>query len=141
MAGCGDTYRYFKSGPVGWALKREIRDRGASRVDLSKLTDFTWDQLFLFAPYTPKMDVCAVLALAAPDCDRLVKGESMDDGEMALAFRQAGAVVHVEMHYRWNGDFTPVPEAQPIGRDRAVFRVVQEGVSASGGPWLHLVQE
>lgn len=132
-AACGDAYRYFKNGPVGWALKQEIRDRAASRVVLSQLTNFAWDQLLWFEPYTPKAEVCATLAIPVSECERQVKDESTDDGEMVLAFRRAGAVVHMELHYRLHGNFTPVPAEQPINRDKAIFRVVREGVSASGG--------
>lgn len=141
LAGCGEAYRYFGSGPVGWAIKQEVRDRGASRVVLSRLTSFDWDQLFLFAPYSPRSEVCAVLKIAASDCDGKVPAVSSDDGVMLLAFQRAGAVVHVELHYRWHGDFTPLPSMQPIRRDTAVFRVRREGQSASGGPWLKLVLE
>jgi hypothetical protein len=141
LAGCGEAYRYFKSGPVSWSLKQEVRDRGASRVVLSQLTNFGWDQLFLFEPYTPKTEVCATLAIAASECDREVQASSTDDGEMLLAFRQAGAVVHVELHYRWHGDFTPLVAEQPVGRNKAIFRVLREGDGASGGPWLKLVLE
>ena len=141
LAGCGEAYRFFKSGPVSWALKKEVRDRGATRIVLSQLTSFGWDQLYLFGPYSPKSEVCAELKVAAADCDRKVRDDSTDDGEMLLVFRRAGEVVHVELHYRWHGDFTPVPVAQPISRERAVFRVQQEGQTASGGPWLKLVIE
>lgn len=141
LAGCGEIDRYLTAGPVGWALKQEVRDRGASRVVLSRLTNFDWDQLFVFGPYAPQAEVCAVLAVSASDCESKVGAGSMDDGEMVLAFRRGGELVHAELHLRWHGDLTPVPAAQPISRDRAVFRVLREGQAASGGPWIKLALE
>lgn len=32
LVGCGEAYRSLTSGPVGRALKQEVRDRGADRV-------------------------------------------------------------------------------------------------------------
>lgn len=141
VAGCGEVYRYFNSGPVGWALKHELRDRHSQRVVLSQLTRFAWDEVFLFGPYLPKSDVCAALAISDSQCEHSISAESTDDGEMLLAFRQSGALVHTELHFRWHGDFTPIPSPQPIARSRAVFRVVPEGQGASGGVWLKLVLE
>lgn len=141
LAACGEAYRYFKSGPVGWALKRELRDLHAQRVVLSQLTSFAWDEVFLFGPYFPKADVCSVLAIPVSQCEGSVAVESADDGEMTLAFRKSGALVHTELHYRWHGDFTPTPMSQPIARSKANFRVLPEGRGASGGVWLKLVLE
>jgi hypothetical protein len=141
LFGCGEAYRYAVSGPVGWQLKREIRDRGAKRIVLSELTTFAWDEVYLFGPYFPRSEVCKALKLSVDDCNRRITAESTDDGEMLIAFRERGALVHSEMHMRWHGDFTPVPERQPIAKKNAVFKVVPAGQGASGGFWLKLVLE
>jgi hypothetical protein len=141
LVGCGEVYRYAVSGPVGWQLKREIRDRGAKRIVLSELTAFAWDEVYLFGPYLPRSEVCKTLKLSVDDCNRKVTAESTDDGEMFVAFQERGALVHAEMHIRWHGDFTPVPEHQPIAKKNAVFKVVPAGQGALGGSWLKLVLE
>ena len=141
MAGCDEAYRYWASGPVGWALKRELRDRHSQRVALSDVTRFSWDEVFLFSPYSPRSEVCAALAIPDAQCQSLIPEESRDDGGMLLVFRQSGKIVHTELHYRYYGDFTPVPASQPISRSKAVFRVAPEGQAASGGVWLKLVLE
>ena len=141
LAGCGDIYRYYKSGPVSWALKREVRDNYAQRIVLSDLTRFAWDELFLFGPYQPKSMVCATLGIGEMQCESRILVTSVDDGEMLIAFRKSGALVHSELHYRWHGDFTPLPSVQPIPLSRATFRVVPEGRAAGGGAWLKLVLE
>ena len=53
LAGCGDIYRYVASGEVGWALKKEIRDRGRQEIALAGLTRFAWDEMIVFGAYTP----------------------------------------------------------------------------------------
>lgn len=137
LSGCGDIYRYLKSGEVGWALKKELRDRRATRVDLVKITKFGWDELFLFGPYEPSSEVCKRLALAPGDCESAITDESTDDGDMLMVFRQAGKVVHSEMHVRWHGDFTPVPD-DPLTPETAAFTVSVDGKGASGEDWLKL---
>jgi hypothetical protein len=137
LSGCGDIYRYLKSGEVGWALKKELRDRKAARVELAKITKFEWDEFFLFGPYQPTSEVCKRLALSPGDCKSAISAESTDDGEMLMVFRLKGKVVHSEMHIRWNGDFTPEPD-EPLTPQTAVFSVSVEGKGANGEDWLKL---
>jgi len=122
LSGCGDVYRYLKSGEVGWALKKELRDRNRKEVALAKLTKFEWDELFLFSPYYPTNEVCKRLTLSTIDCKSIITSESTDDGEMLMVFRLRRKVVHAEMHIRWHGDFTPVPE-KPLTPQTAIFSV------------------
>ncbi len=137
LTGCGDVYRYLKSGEVGWALKKALRDKHSKEVAIAQLTGFEWDELFLFGPYMPTDEVCKRLAIAPAECRSVITSESMDDGEMLMVFRHQGRVVHTEMHLRRHGDFTPVPEA-PYTPKSAVFAVSVEGKGALGEDWLKL---
>lgn len=137
LCGCGDAYRYVKSGEVGWALKEELRDRKSTRVELAKLTRFEWDEVFVFDPYALTSEVCKRLSLPAAECTSTITMESTDDGEMLLVFRLKGKVVHTEMHIRWHGDFTPAPK-EPLTLQTAVFAVVAAGKGSSGQDWLKL---
>lgn len=137
LSGCSDLYRYLKSGDVGWALKKELRDKKAGQIELTELTDFEWDELYLFGPYQPTHEVCRRLKLSPADCETTITSESTDDGEMLMVFRLAGKVVHTEMHSRFHGDFTPVPE-EPFITSSAVFSVSVRGKSSSGENWLIL---
>ncbi|GAB2847698.1 hypothetical protein GCM10027277_14750 [Pseudoduganella ginsengisoli] len=127
-AGCGEAYRYLKSGEVSWALKHELRDRKAEKIELAKLTKFQWDEFFLFGPYESKEEVCGHLTLSGVECQNEIKDESTDDAEMLMVFRLKGKIVHTEMHIRWHGDFEPdaVQRFTPI---TAVFLVSPEGKS------------
>jgi hypothetical protein len=124
LSSCGELHRYLESGPVGWRLRGEVRAKGASTIRLADLTSFDWDEVFLFEPYTPRSAVCAALAISEGDCPDAVTRESTDDAVMYIAFRQGGAFVHGEMHFRKHGDFTPVPNG-PIRRTDAVFRILK----------------
>lgn len=137
LQGCGDIYRYLNSGDVGWALKTALRDRKSTRVELAKLTEFQWDEFLLFGPYEPTSEVCRRLELSLVACKSVITVESVDDSEMLMVFRHRGKVVHTEMHFRWHGDFTPIPD-KPFSPQTAVFSVSIEGRGAAGGDWLKL---
>jgi len=137
LAGCGNIYRYFNSGEVGWALKRELRDKHVQEVSIYKLTKFQWDELFLFGPYCPTSEICKRLKLTPTECKSTITSESTDDGEMLMVFRNNGKVVHTEMHIRWHGDFTPVPD-KIFTPATAVFQVVVDGKGSQGQDWLRL---
>lgn len=137
LAGCGALQRYFRSGEVGWALKKAIRDNHKQEVVLKDLTHFNWDEFYVFNPYTSTDEVCKQLGLSSEECKNTIKAESTDDGIMLLVFRNQGKVVHTEMHFRWHGDFTPAPD-KPFTPGSAVFLVVAEGKGADGGAWMRL---
>lgn len=137
LSGCGDIYRYFNSGEVGWNLKKELRDKKVSKVELAKLTDFKWDEFVIFNPYQPTSEICKHLKLLSEECKSAITVESTDDGEMLMVFRLKGKVVHTEKHIRWHGDFTPVSEVS-FTPQTAVFSVSIEGKGALGEDWLKL---
>jgi hypothetical protein len=137
LSGCGDVYRYLKSGEVGWALKKELRDKKSAKVEIAKLTRFKWDELFLFGPYQPTNEVCKRLELSEVECKTIITAQSTDDGEMLMVFRLEGKVAHTEMHIRWHGDFTPIPD-KPFTPQTAFFSVTVEGKGALGEDWLKL---
>jgi hypothetical protein len=136
--GCGDVYRYVKSGEVSWALKKELRDKGATEVEIRSLTYFKWDEMYIFGPYSMAEEICKQLKIDRAQCDSEVPESSMDDGEMILVFRDKGRVAHVERHIRYHGDFTRVHYGVPISRENAVFQVQSGTRLASGLPQLFL---
>lgn len=125
-------------GPVSLALKEELRIKKVTRVDLATLTKFEWDELILFEPYQPIQDVCRELGLSHESCSRAIQVQSNGDGEMLMVFRKDGAIAHVEMHYRFNGDFLPIKNAQRISSKNGQFQVRQTSTTRSGDPWLQL---
>jgi hypothetical protein len=118
--GCADYELYLKSGKVGRALRHALRETEKDMVTIAQLTDFPWNELFVFEPYTPRSSVCLRLAIAAVDCLRLVPHESKDDSESLMVFRDGGRIVHIEMHFRANG-VLPVADDSPYTRTSAIF--------------------
>jgi len=116
---------------VSTAIRGLIEDRQADTIRLADATRFAWDGAYLFGPYAPRAQVCATLRIPDADCARLVPFESVDDGEMSIAFLAQGRLVHYARHRRANGDFTPVPTG-PLAPDGAVFRVVGDAAAAGG---------
>lgn len=128
----------FSAGPVGSALKKKVREKEITEVDLRKLVPFEWDSLYMFSPYRSREEVCKQLQFTVSQCHRHVSVGSTDDGEMFLVFQLKGEIVHTEMHSRFNGDFMPMDFLQPVTPERSRFLVVKSGVSGSGEPWLKL---
>ena len=136
LFGCEPTY--LLSGPVGRAIRKEVRDSKKTEINLTNLIPFEWDELFLFEPYTPRSVICGKLGISEEGCLQEIADESTDDGEMYLVFRKAGKIVHKEMYIRFNGDFTPIDFEQPLTPENAKFSVKEAGASANGDPWLRL---
>jgi len=130
LTGCGDIYRYAASGEVGWALKKEIRDRQQTTVTLAKLTRFPWDELIVFGSYTPRHEICRRLQLDEAACKAADLPEPLDDGLNLLVFRLNGKIVHHEIQLGYHGEFR-VEERSFTPRD-ALF-VVEPGTTLSNG--------
>ena len=136
LASC--DFSYFYSGTVGKAIRYELRELNKQEIILSDITQFEWDELFLFEPYTGRQSVCIKLNIPEKQCENKIPEQSMDDGEMYIVFRNNGIIVHKEMYIRSNGDFTPIKYKLPLTPSAALFTVEQQGKSTSGKPWLKL---
>jgi hypothetical protein len=119
-------------------LGKLTRDTDVTTVDLTQVTQFAWDEVYLFAPYTQRKQVCATLKIPAKDCERFIPFEANDDSEMTLAFVLQHCMVRYVRHGRRNGDFMPLPQANVVAEEDARFRVVRGG-SADGKDWPRLV--
>ena len=139
LSGCGDIYRYLRSGEVGWAIKREIRDRQQSEITLARLTRFSWDELIVFGSYTPHHEICRRLQLSESDCIAADLAEPLDDGLNLLVFRLNGKIVHREMQLGYHGAFR-VDERSFTPRD-AVFVVEQGSLLSKGQRQLILLSK
>ena len=137
LAGCGEIYRYASSGEVGWAIKKEIRDKQKTEITLSRLTRFSWNELIIFSSYTPRNEICHRLRLDEADCKAADLPEPLDDGLSLLVFRQNGKIVHHEIHLGYHGDFRV--EERSSTPDDAVFVVEPGGTLRSGERQLVLL--
>lgn len=122
---------------VSKSIREMIFERKMKTIRLVDATEFTWDQAYLFNPYTSRPEMCNKLRIQEKFCDRWIPFESEDDGEMSIAFLKGGRLVHYARHRRGNGDFTPVPSG-PLSPETAVFNVVRDGVVNAPEPWIKL---
>ena len=106
LAGCGEISGWWRTGEVGRALSKALRERTTAEIDLRPLTRFPWDELFVFAAPTTPREACRKLRLAKEDCDRMITMTSIRADEALLVFREKERIVHVEPLLRANGDFS-----------------------------------
>ena len=136
LTGC--DFSGYHSKDVGSVIGKEVRNSGTKEIDLAQIVPFTWDELYLFDPYTPASEVCKVLNIPINKCSMVIDDKSMDDGEMYMVFMLIGTIVHKEIYFSLNGEFTNYPK--PIKVDKSKFIVAEKGQKTLfGKPWLELV--
>ena len=89
-----------------------------SVVNVSELTTFTWDRVFIFPPYTTASEVEKELGFSWSDSSRIA---SRDDIVM-LAFVDRGHVVRFVDQPRGAADFSACYHRGGFPRSDAVFR-------------------
>jgi len=121
---------------IGLALRRQLADTlttavhhynlgYASVIDLGALVEFSWDELYIFPPYTNRSQIEAALGLRW-GWPRPLRIES-SDSICLLVFLADGRVVrYVELH-RSGADYAAVAALGPFTPGTAVFVVNPEG--------------
>lgn len=130
LSGCGDIYRYIRSGEVGWAIKKEIRDKHEKKIIIANTTKFPWDEFFVFGAYTMAEEVCQSLSIPEVECGDVITSSPIDDAQQLMVFRLNGKVVHSEIHIAWHGKFKF--KKMPLNPSTAVFSVVVNGQTYNG---------
>lgn len=128
------------AGAFSTALGKLVRSGKVHEVDLANVLPLYWHELFAFGPYSPRESNCQALQLGWLQC-RMTLPAEVSEGEFVLVFRSNAKVVHVEHHWRWNGDFSSQasPRPQPILRSAAKFSVSLVSNRAPGGEqWYQL---
>ena len=108
-------------------VTQQLRN-GATQVDIGQSADSSWDEMFVFAPYSAANDICRTLKLSASQCSSAgIKG--VDEGEFLLVFMQHGAVSETLSFPRTIADFdeSETCSAKAIAKDVAVFTVQRRG--------------
>ena len=107
-----------------------IAVREGQAVRLSDFTDFEWDVVQIFSPYTPRDDVCRLHVSSWPQCTAALE-PSVPEGEFVLVFSLKGKYVAHESHRRSNGDYCETSCALVIPASEAVFRGQPAGGKSS----------
>lgn len=85
-------------------------------------TDFIWDDMFVFGPYSPRDEMCSTLKLAEPQCS---KGgiRDVDEYEFLMVFLHGAAVTRIESLPRMVGNFDDNCLEKDLKRDGTVLAV------------------
>jgi hypothetical protein len=87
-------------------------------ADVPRVTDFTWDNVFVFAPHTPADKVRQELGTDWPEAGRI---EKHDDFTL-LVFVSQGKVVRFVDVPRASADFAPAARKGGYSHSDALFR-------------------
>jgi hypothetical protein len=124
LTGCAD--RPPASGAFEDQLATAVTASGQSAkpLKLADVTDFAWDRLYVFPPYTPTAAIQRDLGFAWPEADRT--GIDERDGVTLLVFVANRHVVRSVEYPRNRGDFAMIDHHAGFTPERAVFRVSRE---------------
>ena len=109
---------------LGGRIAAEARKGSGTLVRLASLTDFSWERLHVFGPYTPQTHIDRELGFSWPEAART--GIAEDDSIALLVFVSGGAVVRYVAHPRQEGDFAEVATTGGLSPSEAVFIVIPE---------------
>jgi hypothetical protein len=104
-------------------IAQQLRN-GATQVDIGHSGDSSWDEMFVFAPYSPTDEICRTLKLSASQCTS-AGIKDVEEGEFLLVFMRHGAVSETFSFPRTIADFDESARcsAKAIAKDEAVFAV------------------
>lgn len=86
------------------------------------ITNFAWDQMFVFGPYTPIGEIEKALGTTTWSPAR-ESGIESSDTFCLLVFVSQKRIVEYSQFNRSSGDFSPVSSTTPYTRSNAVFSV------------------
>jgi hypothetical protein len=102
-------------------IEKVTADSNLQSVDISSLTDFQWDRLYIFAPYSTPEDINKSLGFTWPEAAS--SDITLHDHINLLVFVRGNEVVeHVEF-LRAKGDFSGAASVEAYTPDQASFLV------------------
>lgn len=116
-------------------IKQKLDNKNTDPISIKALTDFDWDKLFIFNPYTPN----AVLENAlGEESQKLKKVEmySREDINLLVFVNDSKIVSFIEFP-RLSGDFDKVYRKEGFTPDNSNFIVTIED---RGEPWVTVLE-
>lgn len=104
------------------AIQDALKDNTPTFTMLS-VTNFTWDALFIFGPYTHVDEIEKALGFSWPPAKK--SGIEHNDTFCLLVFVHKGKVVQYCEHSRRDGDFSSLSSANKITPNAAVFSIIR----------------
>ena len=124
LSGCNDLIG--EPGQISQRIGEAATAPSAAEVDLSKLTTFGWDTLYLFKSGTPRKEICAFIGAKENHCNQVIRHESVAGESMTMLFGLKGQLTHAELHALSNGRFDIAPSRNGIPKAACVFRIRKE---------------
>lgn len=118
-----DSVKLVPSISVSGEIASQSQKEGAV-IRFADLTDFEWDMVYIFGPYTPAAEVRKLMGFEWPDYKKF-NLESSDTFNL-IVFTKRNQVVRVEQHPRSQGDFAPASVNQSFSKSSAIFKVSKE---------------
>ena len=109
-----------------------VKQGPGTKVVMSDLTDFDWQQLYVFAPYTTQKRIHRALGFEWSDPE----GIELRDNISLLVFVSDGKVVKYVAQPRDRGDFADLDVGSPWTPATAAFVVAADGQATDGQPYL-----
>jgi hypothetical protein len=108
------------SGDETMSDRIDAQVRRSGELNLNKATDFEWDSVYIFGPYTGRESVCGKLSAIWSECDPIVPAYVAESGYL-FVFTNGGPVVKHEWHLAWNGTFCEKVLGVSIASKDAMF--------------------
>jgi hypothetical protein len=139
-----DFLRYLNEGAqrqkfsrkVAAAVERTRNSNDGVEIRLQALTDFAWDRVHIFSPYTSAKRIEEDLGSSWPLAKRIE--QYPHDGANILVFTEARKMVFYVEHERHLGDFKGNYKQDGYSPDEAVFKVSEGSKQPNGLTWLYL---
>lgn len=135
LAGCGKP-EDATADPVVSGIARSVKMDGSVRI--SDSTDFEWDQLYIFPPYSLFDDMEKMVGSGLSRTNALL-GISVDEGFCYFVFLKEGTVVKAVYVHRFPGDFSSV-KIGPHSPETARFEAHLNGDWCIRGRWRVMKQ-
>jgi hypothetical protein len=93
-------------------------------ICFADLTDFDWNTVYIFGPYTPATEVSQILGFEWSDYKKI--GLESSDTFNLIVFTKDKKILRVEEHPRNRGDFAPASINRSFSKTSAIFKVFKE---------------
>lgn len=139
LLSCAD--KQLESDPLLVQRLQEEVISGDSIIDLSRVTEFSWDSLLILTPYTELARIERELSIDLS----LIKPSPIEfnDGINQLVFFDKGLPIKMIEYPRYPGDFADGKhKVEFIKREKALFEVViTDEKTSDGKDWIQLRRE
>ena len=125
------------SGRLAAKVERKWGSDNVVEIRLKDLTDFTWDRVHIFNPYTPTEKIDKDLGYVWQSAGHT--SIYTLDAIILLVFTNKGKVVFYVDLPRYPGDLRGNYKQGGYSPDEAIFKVVEGAKQDNGLPWLHLI--